>query len=144
MEGAWATAAKGWERRPGGLVPPGPSCPGARPQHGIGRGRPRAGRGGRHLERCEALSGRPAGEELAEMTDAGDRHGPSRAATHVTLLELAACQLTTPHKLQAEARVRNYPGSGGVSLLQENRWPQACQLHAVVRLRLVPSLVKAL
>ena len=41
------------------------------------------------------------------MTDAWDRHGPSRAAPHVTLLELAACQLTTPHKLRPEAQLRN-------------------------------------
>jgi len=46
---------------------------------------------------------------------------------------LNGCHLTTPHKLQAEASVHNPARAGQVVSPGENRWPQACQLHAVVR-----------
>ena len=42
-------------------------------------------------------------------------------------------RLTTPHKLQAEARVRNLALAGRSVCPCDNRWPQAWQLHAVVR-----------
>ena len=42
-------------------------------------------------------------------------------------------RLTTPHKLQAEARSRKRASHRWVVYPQDNRWPQACQLHAVVR-----------
>jgi hypothetical protein len=45
----------------------------------------------------------------------------------------ADSDLTTPHKLQAEARSRKRAGRRLGVYPIENRRPQACQLHAVVR-----------
>jgi hypothetical protein len=49
------------------------------------------------------------------------------------LLELAGCHLTTPHKLQAEARLGKPSRAGRVACPEENAMAEACQLHAVVR-----------
>ena len=59
VEGAWATAAEDWGRRPAGLVPPGPNSAGVRPR--LGDCGPRSGARAAVAGQERCLSGRPWG-----------------------------------------------------------------------------------
>jgi hypothetical protein len=63
----------------------------------------------------------------------GTPRGPYRASG------LVACGLTTPHKLQAEARSRKRASRRPVVSPLRKPMAEACQLHAVVRAQRSPG-----